>query len=136
VRRAFAHPKTGRLIGLESRRRLFPANLRKALIVRDRTCRTPWCDAPIRHADHVHPHADGGATSLANGDGLCEACNYAKQAPGFITRARDGDAGGTIDITTPTGHTYHSKPPPLPGHQNANNPADEPGEPGELPKAS
>lgn len=22
--------------------------------VRDRTRRTPWCDAPIRHADHVH----------------------------------------------------------------------------------
>jgi hypothetical protein len=137
VRRAFAHPRTGRLIGLESRRRLFPASLRKALIVRDRTCRTPWCDAPIRHADHVEPAADGGATSLANGDGLCEACNYAKQAPGFVTRARDGDAGGIIEITTPTGHTYHSNPPPLPGCRNPADPASPAGDqPRDLPKAS
>ncbi len=35
--------------------------------LRDQTCRTPWCDAPVRHHDHVVPAADGGPTSEANG---------------------------------------------------------------------
>jgi hypothetical protein len=49
---------------------------------------------------------------VSNGQSLCEACNYAKQAPGWTTRrSRDG----TIIVTTPTGHTYTSRAPDLPG---------------------
>ena len=36
------------------------------------------------------PAEAGGPTSAANGQGLCEACNYTKQAPGW--RARPGPA--------------------------------------------
>lgn len=139
LRRAFADPADGSLIALESRRRLFPLGLRQALIVRDQTCRTPWCDAPIRHADHVHPHVRGGPTSLANGAGLCQACNLAKQAPGFTTRpgqATDGQGGGTIYITTPTGHTYTSRPPPLPGTRGTQPGRKPPDDAGELHLAS
>ena len=28
-------------------------------------CRTPYCDAPIRHTDHATPHARGGPTTAA-----------------------------------------------------------------------
>jgi hypothetical protein len=49
----------------------------------DGTCRTPYCDAPIRHTDHATPVAHGGPTSVLNGLGECEACNYAKEAPGW-----------------------------------------------------
>jgi hypothetical protein len=100
---------------MESKRRTFPKGLRRALQVRDRTCRTPWCGAPIRHADHVVPVSEGGTTSAANGQGLCEACNYAKQAPGWRARPGPAGAGDQVEITTPTGHTYTSHPPPLPG---------------------
>ncbi|MGH8971552.1 MAG: HNH endonuclease, partial [Actinomycetes bacterium] len=111
------HPDTGRLVAMDSRRRTFPAPLRRFLVLRDQTCRTPWCGAPIRHADHVQPaHADG-PTSTANGQGLCEACNHTKQAPGWHTRPGPGGAGHTVTITTPTGHTYTSRPPPPPGRQ-------------------
>ncbi|MEW1823324.1 HNH endonuclease signature motif containing protein, partial [Arthrobacter sp. NPDC080031] len=91
---------------------------------RDETCRTPYCDAPIRHFDHIIPWRDGGPTSLANGAGLCEACNHTKELPGWTARtwtARTGTAQtspGTrhvLDIRTPTGHTYRSTAPPLPG---------------------
>ncbi len=83
VRRLFTSPTTGDLVALDSRRRTFPAGIRSFLIARDEVCRTPWCDAPIRHADHVVRAADGGATSASNGQGLCQRCNQAKEAPGW-----------------------------------------------------
>ena len=114
LRRLYTRPGDGALVAMDSRARLFPDGLRRVLIVRDQTCRTPWCDAPIRHGDHVRSVADGGETSAANGQGLCEACNYAKAMPGWTARPVD-DAAGGIETITPTGHTYTSHPPPLPG---------------------
>ena len=110
LRRLFTRPDTCELIGMESRRRLFPPGQRRFITLRDQTCRTPWCDAPIRHIDHVVPDEDGGPTSVCNGQGLCEACNYAKEAPGWDSRAPDG-AHRDVIIRTPTGHEYRSRPP-------------------------
>ena len=107
LRKLYAHPESGELVAMESKTRLFPAKLAEFIDLRDDLCRTPYCGAPIRHHDHVVPHAEGGATSADNGDGLCESCNYAKQAPGFRAKPSDGDRH-TIELTTPTGHTYRS----------------------------
>ncbi|WP_211361861.1 HNH endonuclease signature motif containing protein [Pseudonocardia cypriaca] len=115
VRRLYATPDTGRLIGMESTRRVFPAGLARFIEVRDQFCRTPWCDAPIRHIDHALPHHEGGATSADNGNGLCAQCNHARQAPGWHARPQDG-ARHTVEITTPTGHRYRSTAPAPPGH--------------------
>ena len=114
LRRLFTSPETGALVAMESRRRHFDDGLADVLVVRDQVCRTPWCGAPIRHKDHVIPVEERGVTSEANGQGLCEACNYAKQATGWQARASGGGAGEEIEITTPTGHRYRSRPPPLP----------------------
>lgn len=117
LRRLYTNPTTGQLVAMESTRRHFPPGLRKYLILRDRTCRTPWCDAPIRHTDHVTPAQSGGATSAANGQGLCEACNHTKQAPGWTAQPHSAStgAGTAVHIITPTGHHYLSRPPDLPG---------------------
>jgi hypothetical protein len=115
LRRLFTRPDDGALVAMESRRRLFPDRLRRFLIVRDQTCRTPWCGAPIRHSDHVTPVQAHGATSADNGQGLCEACNHTKQALGWRARPGPHGAGTTVQVTTPTGHTYTSRPPPPPG---------------------
>ena len=96
---------------MDSRARLVPQGLARFLRLRDRTCRTSWCDAEIRHADHVVPVADGGPTSESNTQGLCEACNHAKQAPGWTARPRPGPTH-TVEVVTPTGHTYRSTAPP------------------------
>lgn len=109
VRRLFASPRTGRLAAMDTTARYFSGNQRKFLILRDRTCRTPWCDAPIRHADHITDHAQGGPTWTDSGQGLCEACNHSKQAPGWEQQM----VGGEVVTTTPTGHRYRS-PEPLP----------------------
>ncbi len=114
LRRLFTHPSTGELVALDSRARCFPAGLRRFLVARDRTCRTPWCDAPIRHGDHVVPHDAGRDTTSDNGQGLCERCNHAKQAPGWRAVPLPG-TGHTVETTTPTGHRYRSRAPTLPG---------------------
>jgi hypothetical protein len=116
LRRLYTRPGDGTLVAMDSQRRDFPEPLRRLIVVRDRLCRTAWCGAPVRHADHVTAWADGGTTSEANGQGLCEACNYAKQAPGWHARPGPVGAGDLDETTTPTGHTHSSRPPPLPGH--------------------
>lgn len=88
LRRLYTDPETGELVAMDARSRRFPNALRELVELRDRTCRTPWCDAPIRHIDHTVPAAEGGPTEVGNAQGLC---------------------------ATPTGHTYVSRPPPLPG---------------------
>jgi hypothetical protein len=115
LRRLYADPETGRLVAMESQRRHFGEGLAAFLITRDQLCRTPWCDAPVRHSDHVVAASAGGDTSADNGQGLCEACNYAKQAAGWRARTGDGGAGDLVETTTPTGHRYRSRPPEPPG---------------------
>jgi 5-methylcytosine-specific restriction endonuclease McrA len=114
LRRLYTAPNTGDLVAMDSKRRLFPPPLRRFIQVRDDTCRTPYCDAPIRHHDHIIPWHNNGPTTLENGAGLCEACNHTKELPGWQTQPRPGPRH-TIEITTPTGHTYQSTAPPLPG---------------------
>ncbi|HEY0948982.1 HNH endonuclease [Nocardioides sp.] len=116
LRRLYAHPATGRLVAAESRSRRFPDGLAALIGLRDQgRCRTPWCDAPIADNDHAQGLADGGPTSLVNGQGTCKACNIAKEAIGWRARPRPGPAGHpdlhTIETTTPTGHVYTSVAP-------------------------
>jgi hypothetical protein len=113
LRRLYTHPTTGELAAMDSRARLFRSSLARFIHLRDQTCRTPWCDAPIRHTDHPTAVAEGGPTDAANGQGLCEACNYAKQAPGWRARPAPGADGHQIETITPTGHAYGSSPPVL-----------------------
>lgn len=121
VRRLYAAPGEGRLVAMESASRRFGKGMRAFIKTRDNnTCRTPYCGAPIRHIDHVVPAGAGGTTTITNGQGLCERCNYLKEQPGWrVTTEPDG----TITIQTPTGHRYISRPPDLPHEMRAVKPA-------------
>jgi hypothetical protein len=122
LRRLYKHPRSGGLVAMESRARLFPKGLARFIDVRDDTCRTPYCDAPIRHHDHATAHGRGGITSGVNGLGLCEACNYAKEAPGWtVTTTQDENGCHHAEFTTPTGARHHSTAPPLPGPVSGRN---------------
>lgn len=81
---------------------------------RDRECRDPYCQAPIRHIDHIHRYTDGGLTIDPNGRGECERGNYVREIPGWkvemISSGLDRQSH-TIKITTPTGHSYMSRAP-------------------------
>ncbi|WP_245580109.1 HNH endonuclease [Arthrobacter castelli] len=114
IRRLYTAPGTGQLIGMDSTARTFPKGLRRMIIARDQTCRTPYCDAPIRHIDHILAHGVGGQSTENNGQGLCERCNQAKEASGYESRPIPGTRH-TVETVTPTGRIYRSTAPPLPG---------------------
>ena len=97
-------------IDVDSRARTYSGLLAMFIRLRDQTCRTPFCNAPIRHVDHIASHTSGGPTSERNAEGLCERCNYDKEhADHDVT----GDASQT---TTRTGSlTAASRPPAPPG---------------------
>ena len=109
-------------------KRQFPASLRRLLRVRDGVCRFPFCDAPIRHDDHVVAAALGGATTAHNGQGLCARHNLSKARPGWRsfavdaqTHANAGVHAGAAAVSsapdvvtlTPTGHRYRRPVPPV-----------------------
>ena len=114
LRRLFTSPESGELVAMDSRKRLFRGKLRELILWRDQTCRTPGCDAPVRHIDHPRPWARQGSSSSQNAQGLCEACNYVKEFPGWRADVFGGP-GHVVEITTPTGHHYRSSAPPQPG---------------------
>jgi hypothetical protein len=113
-RRLYAAPVGGPIVGGDPHRRHFHGHLRKLIMWRDRQCRDPFCEAPIRHIDHIQRYTDGGLTVYPNGRGECERGNYAREMPGWkveaVTSGLDGQRH-TIKITTPTGHSYLSRAP-------------------------
>jgi Domain of unknown function (DUF222) len=113
LRRLYAHPRSGALVAMESRARLFPRGLAAFIGLRDQRCRTPYCDAPIRHRDHAQPWAAGGPTTASNGLGSCERCNYVKDVAGWhVKPSTDQTHRHTAEFTTPTGAHYRSTAPP------------------------
>ncbi|WP_310243161.1 HNH endonuclease [Promicromonospora iranensis] len=115
--RAIYVDPNGRLLATTSKARFHPPGLADLLRAREQgICATSWCDAPVRHIDHVTPHAEGGATSLDNGQGLCVRCNHAKQAPGWRQKATEINGRHGVETTTPTGHTsvFVAPEPPRP----------------------
>ena len=111
LRRLYAHPATGELVATDSRQRRFRAGLARLIRLRDQSCRTPWCDAPISQVDHVRPRHENGPTATHNGQGMCQACNLAKEAPGWRAATTSNGGGHQVETTTPTGHAYRSRAP-------------------------
>lgn len=81
--RLYTAPGDQELISMDSKARIFPEKLKKFIRIRDRHCRTPFCDGMVEEIDHVMQHARGGPTSVYNGDGRCSLCNKAKESAGW-----------------------------------------------------
>ena len=112
LRRIFTDPISGVVVSTDPARRRFQAAEKRHIDARDRTCRLPGCDSAIGHHDHVVRHTDGGPTEVANGQGLCPGHNLAKEIPGWRSGVMDPRPGRhVIEVTTPTGHRYQSRPP-------------------------
>jgi hypothetical protein len=88
------------------------AALDRFVRARDRRCRFPGCRRRVPRAgelDHDRPWPDG-PTSTANLAGYCTSDHRGKhQAPGWSSRLA---ADGTLTVTTPTGLTAVTAPPP------------------------
>ncbi len=81
-------------VDLGRTRRLFTPTQRKALLVRDRTCRAEGCDIPATwcEAHHLPPWHTGGRTDLADGVLLCSHHHHRVHDPAYrADRLTTGD---------------------------------------------
>jgi hypothetical protein len=64
--------KRGKVLNIGRRARIIPASIKRALNIRDKTCRVPGCcQSKYLDAHHIRHWADGGETSLDNLVNLC-----------------------------------------------------------------
>ncbi|MGH1562889.1 HNH endonuclease signature motif containing protein [Mumia sp. DW29H23] len=109
VRRFFTSPDGRELVASDPRARRFSAAVRRLVSMVDGQCRRPWCDCRIRDVDHAQPYARGGLSVAANAQGVCQADNLAKEAPGWQVATVEGAAGALaseVHWRTPTGHLH------------------------------
>lgn len=107
--RVLVHPVTSAILDVDRERYRIPADLRTALRLRDGTCRTTNCNTSARHSDidHVQPWAEGGTTQIGNLAHECPRHHVAKHNSRVRMRALDD---GEIEITTPSGKVYVTRP--------------------------
>lgn len=85
---------TSEPLDLGRSQRLFTAAQRKALLLRDRTCRAEGCTIPGRwcEAHHLQPWAHGGRTDLDDGILYCSYHHHCAHDPTYTaTRLPNGD---------------------------------------------
>ncbi|MGH3853071.1 MAG: DUF222 domain-containing protein [Pseudonocardiaceae bacterium] len=114
-RRILTDPASGRPVDYGTTRYRPPAHLAGLVITRDQTCQFPGCRVPAHRCDIDHtiahnPDTGTGPTSETNLGPKCRRHHQVKQAPGWsVTQHPDG----CTTWATPSGHVYHSPPPPL-----------------------
>jgi Domain of unknown function (DUF222) len=118
ARRLVCDPVDGRLLFMDPSRRRFDGALRRFIVYRDGCSRRPYSTTPIYDIDHIDRYTDGGRTVATNGQGLGKSDHSVRDLPGWAVTATDGDAGIGVRWTTPTGHAYESRPPPVLGWGN------------------
>ncbi|UUV36119.1 HNH endonuclease [Amycolatopsis roodepoortensis] len=112
LRRIVTDPLSGQVLDLGRDRYRPAAGLGEFVRVRDRECRRPGCHrvAQACDLDHAVPWQHGGHTAHTELIDLCRRDHRLKDELGWVYRL---DSDGTLTITTPTGQSYDSTPPPL-----------------------
>ncbi len=70
--------------------------LRAAVLRPDPICRTPGCERPSQHVDHIVPRRQGGSDTMGNLRGLCASCHstVTRQGNAKPLRVKGCDASG------------------------------------------
>jgi hypothetical protein len=114
-RRIVTDPHSGRPLDYGTTRYQPPTHLAELVITRDQTCQFPGCRVPAHRCDIDHgvpydPNTGTGPTSDTNLGIKCRHHHQIKQTSGWsVTHHSDG----CTTWATPSGHLYHSEPPPL-----------------------
>ncbi|WP_176980688.1 HNH endonuclease signature motif containing protein [Paramicrobacterium humi] len=107
--RLLTHPETGAVLSVGRDRYAVPADLRKAIEIRDVTCCFPGCNRPARQCDIDH-RVDwqyGGETNIDNCQSMCRSHHTLKHA---TTWAVERDDSGAVIWTSPLGRSYRIRP--------------------------
>jgi hypothetical protein len=99
--------ENGKVLNIGRRARTVPASLRRALDIRDKTCRFPGC-SEARHVEshHIEHWADGGETSLDNIAKMCKLHHTQLHRGCFDLRVEpplDDQSEAQLVFTTPSG---------------------------------
>jgi hypothetical protein len=96
----------GNVLNIGRRARTVPPSLRRALSLRDSTCRFPGCcEARYVDAHHIKHWADGGETSLDNLVTLCRFHHRQLHQGCFSIRAESDQGATRFIFTSPGGRT-------------------------------
>jgi hypothetical protein len=99
--------ENGKVLNIGRRARTVPASLRRALDIRDKTCRFPGCsEAHHVESHHIEHWADGGETSLDNIAKICKFHHTQLHRGCFDVRVEppvDDQSEAQLVFTTPSG---------------------------------
>ena len=111
--RVLTHPVTGTIVDVDRHTYRVPADLRRLLHTLHPTCVFPGCSRPADDCDYDHRDrwADGGGTSLTNGQPLDRRHHTIKDET-LWRSDRDPDTG-RITWTSPSGYRVDEDPPPF-----------------------
>ncbi|KQQ52515.1 HNH endonuclease signature motif containing protein [Plantibacter sp. Leaf314] len=111
--RILVQPETGAVLSVGRNQYRVPADLQRAVRLRDGTCRAPGCGRRARACDLDHSVAwqDGGTTDVGNLACLCRHHHRMKHLPGWNL---DHQPDGVLDWTTPDGKHHRTAPDPAP----------------------
>jgi hypothetical protein len=116
--RVLTHPDTGAVLSVGRDRYRIPADLKRAVRLRDGTCRFPGCQRRARRCDVDHSLSweDGGATELCNLACLCRKHHRLKHEMGWEIAQ---EPGGVLRWRSALGFEYRTEPDALwpPGPQ-------------------
>ncbi len=107
--RVLTDPEDGATLSFGRTTYRVPAELKRYLRVRDEVCRFVGCtrSASLCDIDHTIPWAEDGETVETNLAHLCRGHHRLKERGRWRIRH---DPGGTLKWTSPTGHTYQTRP--------------------------
>ncbi|WP_285042141.1 HNH endonuclease signature motif containing protein [Plantibacter sp. LMC-P-059a] len=107
--RVLTDPETSSVLSVGRQQYRVPADLQRAVRLRDVTCRAPGCGRRARACDldHSIAWADGGTTSVGNLACVCRHHHRLKHLPGW---SLDHRADGVLDWTTPDGKRHRTEP--------------------------
>lgn len=112
--RVLTHPETGTVLSVGREQYRVPADLQRAVRLRDGRCRAPGCGRRARSCDLDHSLAweHGGTTSIENLACVCRHHHRLKHLPGWsLEHHRDG----VLSWTTPDGRRHRTEPDGAPG---------------------
>ena len=117
-RRLVTDPLTGALIDCNAEVYKVPDRVKRAVRLRDRTCRFPGCTRPAEFTDtdHIHPWRTGGKTTAVNLAALCRRHHLIKTHSAWqVQQASQGNrhithwTGPLGTRHTTTAATYHRR---------------------------
>lgn len=109
--RILTHPESGAVLSVGRDRYTPPADLARALAIRDTHCRAPGCNRLAKGCDldHTVPWSAGGETSAGNLAHLCPKHHHVKHDTNWALAPAPN---GTLHWTSPSGETFTTEPDP------------------------